>query len=119
MRKILKINKITEGRDLMFDDINFKNGNIVYDDFQIDTKLPLEKQADNLKEDMFQVRFLNKYTIDIGWYPCTDINGKFIIYLIKEYNWEEPLYKESCRSIEELKQHLIKCVNIVETQLNI
>ncbi|NBI28156.1 hypothetical protein [Chengkuizengella marina] len=102
----------------MFNKINFQSGNIVYNDFQIDPKLPLKKQIDNLKEDMFQVEFLNKYLIDIGWYPCTDINGMFIIYIIKEYNWEEPLYKENCRSIEELKQHLVTCIDIIEIQLN-
>ncbi|MFS1512525.1 hypothetical protein VQL36_08825 [Chengkuizengella sp. SCS-71B] len=115
-RKYTKQNK---RRGFMFEDINFKNGKIVYNDFQIDPLLSFEKQADNLKEDMFQVEFLNNYTIDIGWYPCTtDINGNFIIYIIKEYNWEEPLLKASCRTIEELKQHLIKCVNIVESQLD-
>ncbi|NDI36660.1 hypothetical protein [Chengkuizengella sediminis] len=103
----------------MFKKINFHSGNIVYDDFQIDPELSFEKQMYNFKQDMFQVDFLNKYLIDIGWYPDFDKNGMFKIVIIKEYNWEKPFYIERCRTIDELKEHLVKCINIINNQLDI
>lgn len=42
-----------------------------------------------LSEDMFQAKF-KEYTIDSGWYE-TENGNHFITYLIKDYNWEEPI----------------------------
>jgi len=34
--------------------------------------------------------------IDLGWYPDSDENGGYKLFLIKNYNWEKPLeYFES------------------------
>lgn len=41
-----------------------------------------------LKEDMLQLAY-KEYIIDLGFY----LNG-FILYLIKDYNWDTPIKKE-------------------------
>jgi hypothetical protein len=40
----------------------------------------------------------NKFNLvlDLGWYPNSDKNGTYKLFLIKNYNWENPLeYFES------------------------
>jgi hypothetical protein len=43
-------------------------------------------------EDMFQATstYLN-LTIDLGWYPSYHSNGSFVLVLIKELRWDQPL----------------------------
>lgn len=69
-------------------DFSFANGNIVFNDMDIDPKKPLFDQIWSLKEDMLMVEFPNGYMIDVGWYPSFEEDGKFIIRLIKDHDWE-------------------------------
>ncbi len=45
--------------------LNFKNGKIIYDDFDIDLSRPLDEQIFSLKEDLLQAEY-GKYILDIG-----------------------------------------------------
>ncbi|MGS2871674.1 hypothetical protein [Enterobacter huaxiensis] len=85
--------------------INFsvKKGEIVFNEFSLKKDIPLGKQLDELKEDMLQVEFPDGYILDVGWRPSFDENGKFYIYLIKDFNWEEPVYSGSAEDIELLE----------------
>ena len=87
----------------MFKDIDFFPGRITYNDLLIDESLPFEEQEFAYKEDLFQVSYNEKLILDIGWYPEFCHEGKFLIVIVKNYNWEEPLYEKTCNEIISLK----------------
>lgn len=86
----------------MLKSLNFEPGKIIFDEFNITTDLPLDKQIDLLKEDLFQVDFFDKYILDIGWYPEFSAKGQFVICLVKDFDWEKPIARECCRDLEKL-----------------
>jgi hypothetical protein len=92
-------------------DFSTKKGNVVFNDFPLKEDIPIIDQLDDLKEDMIQVEFPGGYILDIGWKPSFNINGKFYIYLIKDYDWESPIYKSSAKNIANLKEKINKAMN--------
>lgn len=68
-----------------------------------------------LVEDMFQATF-NNYCIDVGWYGLWggDKNGRFLTYLIKDSNWEEPIIIIVSFKISELEKTIELCRNYVD-----
>jgi len=98
-------------------DIDFKDGNIIFDDFAINFFFPLLGQELTLKEDLLQVDYGN-YLLDIGWYPEFEINGKFIIQIISNFNWEKPIVKTKTKNLKSLKKAIKKAVDIIESLKN-
>jgi len=47
--------------------------------------------------------------LDIGWYPSFNKNGNFFISVIKDFDWENPVFKKEVREIEEL----LRCIKEV------
>lgn len=95
--------------------IDFKSGEIVYDEFNIDFSKPLEEQLDCLLEDLIQVKYEKGYLLDLGWYPEYETKGEFCVQIIKNQNWDKPIYKKTCEEKEELNAELIKAIGIVES----
>lgn len=61
-----------------------------------------------LKEDMLQLEYKN-YVIDFGFY-----SNKFILYIIEDYNWENPIKKEYVNNINNINSIINKyCDDIV------
>jgi hypothetical protein len=89
--------------------IDFGKGKIIYNDFRINFELPYKQQLDKLKEDLLQVNY-NNYLLDLGWYPEFDINGSFVVQLIYKYDWENPIYKMSCKDKYSLEYHIKKII---------
>ncbi|MDE5984500.1 MAG: hypothetical protein K2H13_04520 [Eubacterium sp.] len=92
---------------------NFEPGKIVYNEFNIDFSLPFSKQIDCLNEDLMQVSYNENYILDIGWYPESNPSGSFIIQLIKNYCWDNPIFKEKCKSENDLVDNIIKAINTI------
>ena len=100
----------------MFKDVDFKGGEITYDDFHIDFNKPLSDQIFSLKEDLFQVSYDEKYLIDIGWYPELSTNGWLKIRVIQNYDWINPLYKKRCKTKKSLKKFLTEAINLINSK---
>lgn len=98
----------------MLDGIDFGMWKIEYNVFKIDDKKPLKEQIWELNEDILQATYIdsegNNYLLDIGWYPEFNVRGHFIIYIIKNYDWENPLVKQGC-TISNFRSSLQKCIN--------
>ncbi|MFC4601149.1 hypothetical protein [Cohnella hongkongensis] len=101
----------------MLKNINFENGIIVYNDLVINVNESLDNQFENLKEDLLQVSYEDKLIIDVGWFPSFSKNGSFRVVVIKDYDWEKPIYRNACRSVEELIKHLEESVSVVKSNL--
>jgi hypothetical protein len=95
----------------MFWNIDIKNGNVAYDDISfINEDVDLHEYIDYLKEDMLQIEFEDNILLDVGWRPSFEIDGKFYVSLIKNFDWENPIAIESIKSIKDLKLCINKIV---------
>lgn len=88
-----------------------KKGNVVFNDFYLKQSIPLNEQRDELKEDMLQVEYPGGYLLDVGWRPSFDINGKFYICLIKDFDWDIPIYNGSAKDIVSLLFEINQAIN--------
>jgi hypothetical protein len=62
---------------------NFKDGKVIYNEFNIDFNIPLSKQLFSLKEDLLQVEYKGgKYVLDVGWYPELNPKGSFRVFVV-------------------------------------
>ena len=94
-------------------EINWKNGNILQWDlnfFRSDKEI--FNQLDELKEDLVQVQYPNNIILDIGWYPEFDINGKFRIVVVHNYNWDIPIYEVFLNDKSKLLQKISYAIEI-------
>lgn len=74
---------------------------------EYDVNVHGEKYCFELNEDL--IRLTNEaagLTIDLGWYPSFDLNGSYILMLVKGDAWEKPLEKVVTRS----KDEVISCI---------
>ncbi len=94
--------------------LNLLDGKIVWDGFDIDENIPLEKQVDSLREDMLQIGFGKRFVVDVGWQPDFELNGNFIIRAIQDYDWMNPLYRVKCRAFDELKKAIEEAVLVID-----
>lgn len=65
-----------------------------------------------LCEDMLQVGFPDNILLDVGYY-----NRVFKIYIIKNYNWENPIMQYMCKSPKELKFYVNISLKIIKNKV--
>lgn len=49
---------------------------------------------------------VNHICVDLGWYPEADPNGKFILYVIQNQDWEKPLEEFSSRNVRDIAEKM-------------
>ena len=76
----------------MFSDIDFQNGVITYCETE-----------DIQKEDLLQVVYHDNILLDVGWYASTKA---YHIYVIVDYDWENPKITIKTTSKKELCKQL-------------
>lgn len=93
--------------------IRLKNVKIAYDDFDICPEKSFEEQKWSFKEDILQLTMGNNYIVDVGWYPEHSPCGFFRIEVIKNFDWEYPLFEKKCKDIMVLKNYLQEAIDFV------
>ena len=88
-------------------------GTVIYDDFNIDFTKSIQTQTDSLKEDLLQISFAENFVLDLGWYPENNIRGKFVLQIIKEYDWENPIYKKTINYSTDVYQKINDAINTI------
>lgn len=84
------------------------SGKLLQNDFNlIKEAVLLSEQRLILKEDMLQIEFSNGLLLDVGWYSKPNGKGNFTIYVIQNFDWENPLIKKRCYSIKTLKKEIL------------
>jgi hypothetical protein len=73
-------------------DLAFITGEISHDDLSLLASEDLSTQAGDLKEDMLQVKYPSSILLDVGWYPSFDLDGLFQIRVIRDYDWNDPVF---------------------------
>ncbi len=91
--------------------IDIKNGTVTYDDISfLTTELNLREQADYLKEDMLQIEFPDDFLIDVGWSPSFDEAGAFNVTMVRNYEWDRPIFQARVTDIASVKESLSKLI---------
>ena len=87
--------------------MKLNEGRIVYNEFDINFDEDFSNQENCLLEDLLQISYADGYLLDLGWYPEFDANGNFKMQVIKDGNWDSPIYFRECRE----KNDLIQCIS--------
>lgn len=81
--------------------------NLYPPDAFLDKKLSLMNQEWELREDIVQITHndVPDILLDIGWYGDFefDNSARFILYVIKDCDWDKPLLRKETKSISELE----------------
>lgn len=46
----------------------------------------------------YELQPLRNLLIDLGWYPAYDINGNYVLELIRNFDWDRPLKRVVSKS---------------------
>lgn len=71
-----------------------------------------ELQLSGADEDLLQVAYAPHYVIDVGWYQSIESQGNFMIFVIKDSNWEQPVFKKNTTTWPGLKQCLDEAIEL-------
>lgn len=99
---------------MLFKEYNFAPGSITFNNYDISSNEELNEENYSLTEDMLQVEFKNNIILDVGWYSGIKC---FIVFVIKEYDWEKPMLRLEAHSYTELKSSLDKVMRLIREQL--
>ena len=99
------------------DKIDFKSGEVVYNEFEVDFTKKYSEQEECLLEDLLQVKYAQDYLLDVGWYPEYESEGEFVVQIVKNQNWEEPIYKKNSKNKGDLIQDLNNAIRIIENKI--
>lgn len=78
--------------------------------------IPFESQKYSFKEDMLQIKFNDRFILDVGWQPKFEKNGYFIIRVILDNDWLNPLLEAKARTLNDLKKIIEKSVIFVKQE---
>jgi hypothetical protein len=85
------------------DEFDWSGGRVTYWELDaVDPAAPFDAQRDELKEDLAQVRFEGGLILDIGWYPQHAPEGRFVIVVVREEEWDPPIARFEARGRAEL-----------------
>ncbi len=82
--------------------VNFAPGRIVYEEWHINEQQKLATQTDYLEEDLLQVTFSGDIILDVGWYPANSDAGQFHVDVIRDANWDEPVFHAEVKNLDVL-----------------
>ncbi|MDQ1925018.1 hypothetical protein [Massilia pseudoviolaceinigra] len=82
-------------------------GMVVFDDISLlPEAFDAAHHVDYLKEDLLQIVFPDDVVLDVGWYPSFDEQGRFLLMLVKDANWDEPVERAEFTDVVSLKQRI-------------
>jgi hypothetical protein len=94
-------------------DLTFITGKITHDDLSPLNNIDPSYQIESLKEDLLQVEYPASMLLDVGWYPSFNITGCFQIRVIKEYDWDTPLFSSQANTVQSLIEEMIIAQKII------
>ena len=97
----------------LFKMIELLDSKITYNDFFIDEHIPFQEQIYAYKEDLLQITCGDNLLIDVGWYPSMDPKGRFVIYIIQDYDWQHPLTTLRCGTLNDLKKNIESAITMI------
>jgi hypothetical protein len=84
------------------DSFEWQSGAVAFWDLTfLDATRPLPSQVEDLKEDLAQIRY-GDVILDIGWSPSFSESGAFVVRVVRESDWEAPLFFERHSAITDM-----------------
>jgi hypothetical protein len=80
----------------------------------LDLTTAIEANLGDLGEDLAQVEYPNGVLLDIGWYPAYSADGAFQVVVVRQADWEAPLFKRRCRTAAELHSTVEAAVEVAK-----
>ena len=96
---------------MLFKDYYFKPGVIIFNNYDISVNEELNEENSSLTEDMLQVEFKNDIILDVGWYSATKC---FVVFVIKQYDWEKPMLRLEAYTYEDLENSLDRAMSLIK-----
>jgi hypothetical protein len=94
-------------------EFSWKGGSVSHWDLGLINDVdPLNVEGGVLKEDLAQIAYPNGNILDIGWYPEFSVSGAFVISVVQNGDWEEPIFQAKCNAISELAQAIRTGIDI-------
>ena len=62
--------------------------------------------TEDLDEDLLQLELPDGCVLDVGWYPSCDPSGRYVLQIVKDRNWQEPVEKIETTSLREIWHEL-------------
>ncbi|ATQ75649.1 hypothetical protein CR152_14780 [Massilia violaceinigra] len=94
----------------MFWNIDIGQGVVVFDDISfLPEVFDAAQHVDYLKEDLLKIVFGDDLVLDAGWYPSFDEHGRFLLMLVRDGNWDEPVERAEFTEVVALKAR-IACI---------
>ena len=93
--------------------VSLNKAKITYDDFDIDPTLTFESQKFSFKEDILQLEIGDNYVIDVGYYPEFNPKGFFLVRVIKDIEWDSPVFKKKFRNVKFLPKYLQEAIDFI------
>lgn len=98
------------------EDIDWGSGQVIYWALdRVDPAIALSKQLGELKENLAQVQFAQETLLDVGWYPEFAAEGSFVVTVVQDGNWDEPLFTEEASTIEALRAAIERGVSLARS----
>ncbi|WP_191014394.1 hypothetical protein [Treponema zioleckii] len=94
-------------------DLYIPEGKVIYNEFDFDLSKSIEGQEKCLLEDILQISFQNNVLLDLGWYPELYSRGRFVLQVIKDYDWEKALYKIEFKELSLISENIKKATNFI------
>jgi hypothetical protein len=92
-------------------EIRWENGVITsWDIDELDLDKSIESQVHLLKEDLMQARFGDGIILDLGWYPEFDPRGQFVLSVVREQEWGNPVLQLKFRELSQFTQNLNRAI---------
>ncbi|WP_106767636.1 hypothetical protein [Paenibacillus faecalis] len=101
----------------MVENYNFQPGVVTYNPYNLNPDDLSDLKW--LNEDMVQVEYPNGYLLDVGWYgKAFTLNGVFMICIVKDYKWDNPVFIQKYRSVTELYEGMQRIIERINQLIN-
>jgi hypothetical protein len=109
---------MSELQNIILAGLKLKGGDVTYNDWEINPNQPFSEQELSFKQDLLQIEFRDCYLVDVGWYPDFDEKGRFMVRVIKNYEWDKPVLRKKVKTFVGLKKCLQEAIDIVDGLIN-
>lgn len=94
-------------------EFDWHTGKVVQWDLErITPEKPIDEQYDELHEDLAQVEFGANTILDVGWYPEFSSKGRFVVNVVRNQEWDEPVLRVECKDIPGLYAAICSAINV-------
>jgi hypothetical protein len=90
---------------------DWQGGKVVLWTLEALSDAPLEAQRDALQEDLAHVEFGAAVVLDVTWQSEPLEEAGFIVQVVKNQHWEEPVLRVACADAASLERTIVSAID--------